>query len=118
MALTMVCSFAGGRGRPSVIGRVGPWIARQYQMARLLKTLRSKLYQVELAKREEELSKFYGDRGSISWGNQIRSYVLHPYQLVKDLRTGIETGNVAAILDGDLDHLINEYLKRRKAKSG
>ena len=83
--------------------------------AQALKTLKSKLYQVELAKREEELSKFYGDRGSISWGNQIRSYVQHPYQMVKDLRTGVETSNVTAVLDGDLDSFIDEYLKRRKA---
>jgi len=84
--------------------------------AQALKTLKSKLYQVELAKREEELSKFYGDRGSISWGNQIRSYVQHPYQLVKDLRTGVETSNITAVLDGAIDPFINEYLKRRKDK--
>ena len=79
-----------------------------------MKTLKSKLYQVEVAKREEELSKFYGDRGSISWGNQIRSYVVHPYQMVKDLRTGVETSNVTAVLDGALDPFINEYLKTRR----
>ena len=84
--------------------------------AQTLKTLKSKLYQVELAKREEELSKFYGDRGSISWGNQIRSYVQHPYQLVKDLRTGVETSNITAVLDGAIDPFIDEYLKRRKDK--
>ncbi len=82
--------------------------------AQALKTLKSKLYQVEVAKREEELSKFYGDRGSISWGNQIRSYVVHPYQMVKDLRTGVETSNVTAVLDGALDPFINEYLKTRR----
>ena len=82
--------------------------------AQAMKTLKSKLYQVELAKREEELSKFYGDRGSISWGNQIRSYVQHPYQLVKDLRTGVETSNITAVLDGAIDPFIDEYLKRRK----
>lgn len=85
--------------------------------AQALKTLKSKLYQVEVAKREEELSKFYGDRGSISWGNQIRSYVVHPYQMVKDLRTGVETSNVTAVLDGALDPFIDEYLKRRKHDS-
>jgi peptide chain release factor 2 len=84
--------------------------------AQAMKTLKSKLYQVELAKREEELSKFYGDRGSISWGNQIRSYVQHPYQLVKDLRTGVETSNITAVLDGAIDPFIDEYLKRRKDK--
>ena len=79
--------------------------------------MKSKLYQVEVAKREEELAKFYGDRGSISWGNQIRSYVVHPYQMVKDLRTGVETSNVTAVLDGALDPFIDEYLKRRKHDS-
>ncbi len=79
-----------------------------------MRTLRSKLYQLELAKREEELAKFYGDRGSISWGNQIRSYVLQPYQMCKDLRTEIETSNVQGVLDGDLDPFIEAYLKKRQ----
>ena len=79
-----------------------------------MRTLRSKLFQLEQAKREAELAKFYGDRGSISWGNQIRSYVLHPYQMCKDLRTEIETSDVAAVLDGDLDRFIEGYLKKRK----
>jgi peptide chain release factor 2 len=60
-----------------------------------MRTLKGKLYQLELAKREAELAKFYGERGSISWGNQIRSYVLQPYQLCKDLRTEHETSDVA-----------------------
>ncbi|MCA8942354.1 MAG: peptide chain release factor 2 [Planctomycetes bacterium] len=85
--------------------------------AQAMKTLKAKLYQLELAKREEELAKFYGDRGSISWGNQIRSYVLHPYQMVKDLRTGRETSNVQAVLGGDIDDFIESYLKGEKAKS-
>jgi peptide chain release factor 2 len=79
-----------------------------------MKTIRSKLYQLELAKREAELAKFYGDRGSISWGNQIRSYVLQPYQMCKDLRTDIETSDVQGVLDGDLDPFIEGYLKQRK----
>ena len=79
--------------------------------AQAMKTLRSKLYQLEEAKREAELAKFYGDRGSISWGNQIRSYVLQPYQMVKDLRTGVETSNVQSVLGGDLDEFIEAYLK-------
>jgi len=79
-----------------------------------MRTLRSKLYQVELAKREAELAKFYGDRGSISWGNQIRSYVLQPYQMCKDLRTDIETSDVQGVLDGDVDPFIEAYLKRGK----
>jgi peptide chain release factor 2 len=79
-----------------------------------MRTMRSKLYQLELAKREAELAKFYGDRGSISWGNQIRSYVLQPYQMCKDLRTDIETSDVHGVLDGDLDPFIEGYLKLRK----
>ena len=82
-----------------------------------MKALRSKLYQLELAKREAELAKFYGDRGSISWGNQIRSYVLQPYQMCKDLRTDIETSDVAGVLDGDLDPFIEGYLKKRKSEA-
>jgi peptide chain release factor 2 len=79
-----------------------------------MRTLKSKLYQLELAKREAELAKFYGDRGSISWGNQIRSYVLQPYQMCKDLRTEVETSDVHGVLDGDLDPFIEGYLKQRK----
>jgi len=81
-----------------------------------MKTLRGKLFQLEEAKREEELAKFYGERGSISWGNQIRSYVLQPYQMVKDLRTGLEIGNVQAVLDGAVGPFIESYLKKEKRK--
>jgi peptide chain release factor 2 len=79
-----------------------------------MKTLKGKLYQLELSKREAELAKFYGDRGSISWGNQIRSYVLQPYQMCKDLRTDVETSDVHGVLDGRLDPFIEGYLKMRK----
>ena len=79
-----------------------------------MRTLRSKLYQLEEAKREEHLAQFYGERGSISWGNQIRSYVLHPYQMVKDLRTGMETSNVQGVLNGDIDKFVESYLKKGK----
>jgi peptide chain release factor 2 len=82
--------------------------------AQAMKTLRAKLYQLEEAKREAELAKFY-DRGSISWGNQIRSYVLQPYQMVKDLRTGVETSNVDAVLHGDIQTFIEGYLKGLKS---
>ncbi|MCC6672553.1 MAG: peptide chain release factor 2 [Planctomycetes bacterium] len=85
------------------------------QMA--MKMLKAKLYQLELAKREAELAKFYGDRGSISWGNQIRSYVLQPYQMVKDLRTDHETSNVDAVLDGKLTPFIEAYLKQNKRRT-
>jgi peptide chain release factor 2 len=79
-----------------------------------MRMLKGKLYQLELSKREAELAKFYGDRGSISWGNQIRSYVLQPYQMCKDLRTDVETSDVHGVLDGKLDPFIEGYLKMRK----
>jgi peptide chain release factor 2 len=81
--------------------------------ASAMRALRGKLYQIELARREEELAKFYGERGSVSWGNQIRSYVLHPYQMVKDLRTGVETSDVEGVLNGALEDFMVAYLKER-----
>ncbi len=79
--------------------------------ATAMKTLRAKLYQLEQAKRMDELAQFY-DGSSISWGNQIRSYVLQPYQMVKDLRTGVETSDISGVLDGDLDPFIEAHLKK------
>jgi peptide chain release factor 2 len=85
--------------------------------AQAMKTLKSKLYQLEEAKREAELAKFYGERGTVSWGNQIRSYVLHPYQMVKDLRTGVETSNIQAVLGGELQEFMEAYLKGVRTKN-
>lgn len=78
-----------------------------------LKVLRSKLYEVEEQKREAELSELRGDRLDNSFGSQIRNYVLYPYQLVKDLRSTIETGNVDAVLDGDIDEFVIGYHRWR-----
>ena len=75
-----------------------------------LRLLRSHLYEMELRKRMEEQEKIVGAKKKIEWGSQIRSYTLHPYKLVKDLRTGYETGNAQAVLDGDLDEFIKAYL--------
>ncbi len=75
--------------------------------------LKSKLHELERRKREENLEKLYDDKGEIAWGSQIRSYVLHPYRMVKDLRTGHETGNTDAVLDGDLTPFMEAYLKRK-----
>ena len=76
-----------------------------------LKILRARLLEVELVKREEEKARLKGKRIEAGWGNQIRSYVLHPYKMVKDHRTGHETSNADAVLDGELDGFINAYLR-------
>ena len=81
--------------------------------AMALKLLKAKILQMEEAKRDSELSKLYGEKGEIAFGSQIRSYVLHPYQMVKDHRTNFEKGNVQAVLDGDIDAFIEEYLRSK-----
>jgi peptide chain release factor 2 len=75
-----------------------------------MRILKSQLYEIELRKRMDEQAKIEGEKKRIEWGSQIRSYVLHPYKMVKDLRTGHETGNVQAVLDGDLSAFIKSYL--------
>jgi peptide chain release factor 2 len=75
-----------------------------------LKILKSQLYELELRKRREEQAKIEGEKKRIEWGSQIRSYVLHPYKMVKDLRTNFETSNVQAVLDGDLNGFIKSFL--------
>jgi len=75
-----------------------------------MKILKSQLYEIELRKRMDEQAKIEGEKKRIEWGSQIRSYVLQPYKMVKDLRTGYETGNVQAVLDGDLTGFIKAYL--------
>ncbi|MBW3671186.1 MAG: peptide chain release factor 2, partial [Acidobacteria bacterium] len=78
--------------------------------ATAMKLLMSKLYQQEVEKREEEAARLEGEKLDIGFGSQIRSYVLHPYQMIKDLRTGHEVGDTQRILDGDLDGFIEAYL--------
>ena len=75
-----------------------------------MRILRSHLYELELQKQREKQAEVEGQKKKIEWGSQIRNYVLHPYKLVKDLRTNHETGNVQAVLDGDLDEFIKSYL--------
>jgi len=75
-----------------------------------LKLLRSQLYELELRKIQQEKDKLEGNKKKIEWGSQIRNYVLHPYKLVKDLRTNYETANPLAVLDGDLNAFIKSYL--------
>jgi len=75
-----------------------------------MRILKSQLYELELRKRMDEQAKIEGEKKRIEWGSQIRSYVLQPYKMVKDLRTGYETGNVQAVLDGDLKDFIKSFL--------
>ncbi|MDH3256724.1 MAG: peptide chain release factor 2 [Nitrospinota bacterium] len=78
--------------------------------ASAMKVLRSRLHEVEMEKKDEEKKAKEKDKKKIEWGSQIRSYVLHPYRMAKDLRTGVEMGNVDAVLDGDLGRFIEAYL--------
>ena len=81
-----------------------------------MKVLRAKLYELEQDKKRREMEKFYGEKGAIAWGHQIRSYVFMPYQLVKDLRTDVETSQVEQVLDGDLDAFIAGWLHQSREK--
>ena len=79
-------------------------------LASAMKVLKARLFELEMEKREEQLDKLKGPKKDISWGNQIRSYVLQPYRMVKDLRTGHEVGNADRVLDGDIDGFIEAFL--------
>lgn len=76
-----------------------------------MKVLLARLVELHLEKQAEEQARLKGQHVAAGWGNQIRSYVLHPYKMVKDHRTGYETSNPDAVLDGELDDFIHEYLK-------
>ena len=88
---------------------------RNREMA--MKVLRSRLYERALKEREELKEKEEGNKKEIAWGSQIRSYVLHPYQMVKDHRTRMEKGDVDRVLDGDLDPFIREFLMSQPSRS-
>ena len=79
--------------------------------ATAMKLLLSKIFAQRQDAQKAEMERFYGEKGSISWGNQIRSYVFQPYRMVKDLRTGVETSNVQAVMDGELDPFVNGWLR-------
>lgn len=81
-----------------------------------MKILRARLYEKEREKKQQELEKIRGEKKDIGWGSQIRSYVMHPYSLVKDHRTELEKGDVQRVLDGDLDQFIVEYLRWKCAR--
>ena len=83
-----------------------------------MQVLKSRLFERVLKERQEQLDSLKGEKKEISWGSQIRSYVLHPYTLVKDHRTGCETGNVQAVLDGEIDDFLMATLNYRKMGKG
>lgn len=80
------------------------------------KMLAAKLFELRERERDDELKSMYGNKGEIAWGSQIRSYVLHPYQMVKDHRTNFEIGNSQSVLDGNIDPFIEEYLRSRASR--
>ncbi|WP_337104020.1 peptide chain release factor 2 [Paenibacillus sp. YIM B09110] len=80
---------------------------------RAMKMLRSKLYERKIEEQMKHLAEIRGEQSDIAWGSQIRSYVFHPYSMVKDHRTGVETGNIGAVMDGDLDAFIDGYLRNQ-----
>ena len=85
--------------------------------AMAMKMLKARLYELEEEKRRRQAEQITGDKSEIGWGNQIRSYVLQPYQMVKDLRTNVETSNTAAVLDGDIDLFVEAWLRQAGRKS-
>ena len=82
-----------------------------------LRMLRAKLFELEMEKKNKLMQNLEGDQQAIEWGSQIRSYVFQPYTLVKDNRTGVETGNIQAVMDGGIDEFIEGYLKQKKFKA-
>jgi len=83
-----------------------------------MKMLKAKLYEIEQDKKRDEIDRQYSEKGDIAWGNQIRSYVFQPYQMVKDHRTGAETSNVQDVMDGAIDMFIQAKLRGEKAGKG
>jgi peptide chain release factor 2 len=79
--------------------------------ATAMRLLLSRIFAQRVDAQKAEMERFYGEKGSISWGNQIRSYVFQPYRMVKDLRTGVQTANVQGVMDGDLDPFVNGWLR-------
>lgn len=84
--------------------------------ASAMKVLKARLYELEQEKKNEEMKELEKSKKKIEWGSQIRSYVLHPYRLIKDLRTGVETGNIDPVLDGELDSFIEAFLLQQTTK--
>jgi peptide chain release factor 2 len=82
--------------------------------ANALALLKAKLYRIEELKRKAEVERMYDEKGEVAWGYQIRNYVMQPYTLVKDVRTGVETAQVQKVLDGEIDEFIHAYLRQKK----
>ncbi|MFO7247229.1 MAG: peptide chain release factor-like protein, partial [Bacillota bacterium] len=83
---------------------------------RAMKILKARLLELKRQEQEKQLAELRGEQKEIAWGNQIRSYVFHPYSLVKDHRTGVEVGNVQAVMDGEIDVFIDAYLRQQVQK--
>ena len=83
-----------------------------------LNMLKAKIYQIEQDRKRAELDRQYGEKGDIAWGNQIRSYVFQPYQMIKDHRTGVETSNIQSVMDGGIDEFIEGKLRGFTNKKG
>jgi peptide chain release factor 2 len=83
-----------------------------------MKMLKAKLYQIEADRKRAEVERQYGEKGDIAWGNQIRSYVFQPYQMVKDLRTGVQTSDIQGVMDGAIDTFIEGKLRGLTYKKG
>ena len=83
-----------------------------------MRMLKAKLYQVEEDRKRAEVERQYGEKGDIAWGNQIRSYVFQPYQMVKDLRTGVQTSDIQGVMDGAIDRFIEGKLRGLTYKKG
>lgn len=81
--------------------------------ATAMKILKARLYDIKLSEQEEKFEDMIGNKKEIAWGSQIRSYVLHPYKMIKDHRTGLEIGNVDMVLNGEIDELITAFLKKK-----
>jgi peptide chain release factor 2 len=100
-----------------VVAAVQSERSQHQNRANAMALLKAKLYELEMQKREEQAAADHGEKTDIGWGHQIRSYVLHPYQMIKDLRTAVETTNSAAVLDGDLDMFLEAALAHKLEKS-
>ncbi len=112
-AVRMTYTPPGG-GEPVVVACQSERSQHQNR-AKAMAMLKARLYEIELQRREAAVDAMNATKTEIGWGHQIRSYVLHPYQMVKDLRTGVETGNTGAVLDGDLDRFLQASLAARIA---